>query len=168
MPVKTKSNLSTLKRPTRLKLILFTSIGIFNTLFDIALYVIILNISHSIIIANILATSAALIGSYLLNSKLTFKSKKWTAHTFILFVVVTVFGLWVIQTGAIYGLNHLIHYVPEHDWRKLGGFEKLAKQLVPKLLATSLTLVWNYIWYNKVIFKPEEHDDATHLAFSDL
>jgi putative flippase GtrA len=156
------------QRQTRLKLILFTSIGIFNTLFDIVLYILILNLTHSIIIANILATSAALVGSYLLNSKLTFKSKKWTAHTFLLFVVVTVFGLWVIQTGCIYGLNHLIHYVPEHDWQKFGGLQKLAKQLIPKLLATSVTLVWNYLWYNKVIFKPEDHDDATRLAFSDL
>jgi putative flippase GtrA len=156
------------QRSERLKFLIFSSIGVFNTLFDIALYIVILNISKNIITANIAATSAALIGSYFLNSKLTFKATRWTTRTFVGFVAVTVFGLWVLQTSAIFGLNHLLHVVPEHDWRKLGGLEHTAKQVVPKLIATAITFVWNYIWYNKVIFKPADHDEATRLAYSDL
>lgn len=152
----------------RLKFIVFSIIGIFNTFFDIALYFVIYNASKSIIIANLLATSAALVGSYLLNSKLTFKTKQWTAKSFIGFVVVTVFGLWVLQTAAIYGLTHLLKSVPENLWQHLGSFETSAKTLIPKLLATVITFVWNYLWYNKVIFKNEHPEQNALLSLDDL
>lgn len=139
-----------------LKFIIFSLIGVFNTLFDLVLYVIIYNLTSSIIIANLSATSAALIGSYFLNSHITFKSKKWTFKSFILFVAVTVFGLWVLQTSIIIALAPLFKHVPEHLWHHLGGLEHTAKTVTPKLLATIVTFIWNFIWYNKVIFK---HDD---------
>jgi putative flippase GtrA len=138
-----------------LKFIIFSAIGVFNTLFDLSLYVVADNITHSIVISNVLATSAALIGSYFLNSRLTFKSKKWTLKGFALFVAVTIFGLWFLQTGIIYALTPLIHHIPEHIWRQAGSFEHNIKIIVPKLLATAVTFIWNFIWYNKVIFKGE-------------
>ncbi len=138
------------------KVIMFAAIGIFNTLFDMALYVLVQYLTGSIIIANIVATSAALIGSYLLNSKLTFKAKKWTAKSFVLFVVVTIFGLWVLQTGVIYLLTPLVGVIPEFLWRLLGPIEDVAKILAPKVVATAVTVVWNFLWYNKVIFKDKD------------
>jgi putative flippase GtrA len=135
------------------KVIIFAAIGIFNTVFDMALYVLVQYLTGSIIIANIVATSAALIGSYLLNSKLTFKAKKWTAKSFVLFVVVTIFGLWVLQTGVIYLLTPLVGVIPEFLWRLLGPIEGVTKILAPKVAATAVTVVWNFLWYNKVIFK---------------
>lgn len=138
------------------KVIMFAAIGIFNTLFDMALYVLVQYLTGSIIIANIVATSAALIGSYLLSSKLTFKAKKWTAKSFVLFVVVTIFGLWVLQTGVIYLLTPLVGVIPEFLWRLLGPIEDVAKILAPKVVATAVTVVWNFLWYNKVIFKDKD------------
>lgn len=135
------------------KVIIFGLIGVFNTLFDMALYVVVQSLTGSIIIANIVATSAALIGSYILNSKLTFKTRKWTAKSFILFVVVTIFGLWVLQTGVIYLLTPLMNVIPEFLWHLFGPLEHIVKILAPKVLATAVTLVWNFVWYNKVIFK---------------
>lgn len=155
-------------RPNRLKIFIFSFIGVFNTLFDIVVYIVILNVSHSIIIANLSATSLALIGSYLLNSRLTFKSKKWTFGSFAAFVGVTVFGLWVLQTAAIYVFTHLISFLPTIYWHFFGHYQKTAQQLVPKLLATAITLVWNYLWYNKVIFRDGDRDQANRLAASDL
>jgi putative flippase GtrA len=152
---------------SRFKLVAFTAIGIFNTLLDIVIYIFVLNSSHNIIIANIVATSIALIGSYLLNSKITFQAKTWTKTTFISFVLVTVFGLWILQTATIYGLDHLVNLVPSHIWHMLGGLEKTGKQVIPKLLATAVTLVWNYLWYNKVIFKGYR-EEANRLALTDL
>lgn len=149
---------------TRIKVILFSLIGIFNTAFDLALYVVIYNATHSIIIANIAATSAALIGSYLLNSRLTFKSKKWTFASFAGFVAVTVFGLWVLQTGTIYLLTPLVKRFPEHYWRLLGPLESVAKTLAPKIVATGVTLVWNYVWYSKVIFKNASRSERVELS----
>lgn len=135
------------------KVIIFGLIGIFNTVFDMALYVVIQNLTGSILVANIAATSAALLGSYFLNSKLTFKAKKWTIHSFLLFIGVTLFGLWVLQTFAIYLLTPAVSIIPEFLWHLFGPLEGIAKVLAPKVAATVITVVWNFIWYNKVIFK---------------
>lgn len=138
------------------KVLIFGLIGIFNTVFDMALYVFIQYLTGSIIIANIAATSAALIGSYLLNSKLTFKAKKWTVKGFVLFVVVTLFGLWVLQTGIIYLLTPAVDVIPAFLWHLFGPLEGIAKVLAPKVVATAVTVVWNFVWYNKVIFKDKD------------
>lgn len=138
------------------KVIIFGLIGIFNTVFDMALYVFVQYLTGSIIIANIVATSAALIGSYLLNSKLTFKAKKWTIKGFVLFIVVTLFGLWVLQTGIIYLLTPVVDIVPAFLWHMFGPLEDIVKVLAPKVVATVVTVVWNFIWYNKVIFKDKD------------
>lgn len=138
------------------KIIIFGLIGILNTLFDMGLYVAIQYMTGSILIANIVATSAALIGSYLLHSRLTFKAKRWTVHSFILFVVVTLFGLWVLQTAAIYLLTPVTAAIPEFLWKICGPLETIAKILAPKVLASVVTVVWNFVWYNKVIFKHKE------------
>lgn len=137
------------------KLIIFSLIGIFNTLFDLALYVVFNNLTHSILISNIIATSAALIGSYFLNSRLTFKTKKWTFKGFALFVIVTIFGLWFLQTGVIYLITPTVHLIPEFLWHLFGPFEATAKIVAPKIFATAVTFVWNFLWYNKVIFKKD-------------
>ncbi len=155
-------------RSERLKFIIFSMIGVFNTVFDLALYVILLNATKSILVANLISTSAALVGSYFLNSRLTFKSRTWTSHSFILFVVVTVFGLWVLQTAAIYLFSHLLGPVPEDIWQLLGPLEHLAKSLVPKLLATAITFVWNYVWYSRVIFKHDSRDEQIEIALTEL
>lgn len=141
------------------KVIIFGLIGVFNTVFDMALYVLVQHLSGSIILANIVATSAALIGSYLLNSKLTFKAKKWTIKGFALFILVTIFGLWVLQTGVILLLTPFVAKVPEMLWHLFRPLEGIAKTLAPKVVATVVTVVWNYIWYNGVIFKDKSKDE---------
>jgi putative flippase GtrA len=146
------------------KVIIFGLIGIFNTLFDMALYVLVQYLTGSIIIANIAATSAALLGSYFLNSKLTFKTRKWTAKSFILFVVVTLFGLWVLQTIAIILLTPVTNAIPEVLWHLFGPLEHVLKILAPKVLATFITVVWNFLWYNKVIFKDKNPSDDILIA----
>jgi putative flippase GtrA len=142
-----------------LKIVIFSLIGIFNTLFDLALYVVFQNLTHSILIANIIATSAALIGSYFLNSRLTFKSKKWTFKSFFLFVAVTIFGLWFLQTSIIYLITPTVQLIPEFLWHLFGPLEGIAKVVAPKIFATAVTFVWNFLWYNKVIFKKDSTAD---------
>jgi len=155
-------------RSQRVKLVIFSSIGVFNTLFDIVIYTVILDINHSIVIANVVSTSLALIGSYFLNSRLTFKNKHWTKRNFALFVVVTLFGLWVLQTIIIYLITHFLDGVTPSNWRAFGYFSHVAQQVLPKLLATGITFVWNYEWYSKVIFRAEPKQDKALLALDNL
>ncbi len=128
------------------------------------LYVLINSVTHSILIANISATSAALIGSYFLNSRLTFKSKKWTFKSFALFVAVTIFGLWFLQTAVIYLISPGVELIPEALWRLFGPLETVAKIVAPKVVATVVTFVWNFMWYNKVIFKKDSTADQVIAA----
>jgi putative flippase GtrA len=151
------------------KFIVFSLIGVFNTLFDIALYTVLRTVAHqSFITANVISVSAALIGSYFLNSRLTFQGKKWTAWSFIGFVAVTLVGLWVIQTAAIYVISRLLVPLPEHVWHHLGRFESVSKIFVPKLLATGVSFIWNYLWYNKVIFKDRSREENAIAALDEL
>jgi putative flippase GtrA len=167
-PTRSVQSKAPVERQSRLKFLIFSAIGVFNTLVDIAIYIFVYDKSHNLIVANTVATTAGLIGSYILNSKLTFQTKTWTTKTVVSFVVVTVFGLWVLQTGTIELLSHFLTRIPEHYWQVLGPIEKLSKQLVPKLLATAVTLVWNYSWYNKVIFKDDPSVPTGQLALRDL
>jgi putative flippase GtrA len=145
----------------RLKFMIFSAIGVFNTLFDIALFAILRNNGLSIVTANLIAVSAALVGSYLLNSRFTFKDTTWTTKRFVSFVAVTVFGLWVLQTAVIYLLQPVFDAVPQDLWNVLGSLEHTARIVVPKLAATVVTFAWNYLWYNKVIFKSDSTAAAT-------
>jgi putative flippase GtrA len=151
-------------RPTRIKLVLFALIGVCNTLFDVAFYTFLRSVGQSAIVANVISASVALVGSYLLNSKLTFRSKQWTARHFAAFVAVTLFGLWVLQTSAIYGINHILTLIPERYWSHLGSVESTMKLALPKLLATVVTFVWNYCWYNKVIFSGATRLEQVSIA----
>ncbi len=146
-----------------LKFIIFSTIGIFNTVFDLTLYVLIYNLSSSIIVANLVATSAALCGSYFLNSRITFKSKKWTTKSFVQFIIVTLIGLWIFQTGFIVIATPTFKHIATHIWQHSGGtLERTVITIAPKVVAVGITFVWNFLWYNKVIFK----DDENHLEES--
>ncbi len=139
---------------------IFCLIGVGNTLVDIVVYLGLYNTTHSIFWANVVATSVALICSYVLNSKFTFQSKNWPRQRLLFFVIVTIFGLWVLQTYLIYSFTHLLQMIPVGGLHKLGSLEPAVIALAPKLLATGFTFIWNFIWYNKVIFRNAHKDVA--------
>ena len=149
------------------KLILFSLVGIFNTLLDIALYTILRTSGLSLVAANIISVSVALVGSYFLNSRLTFKSKEWTFINFIGFVAVTIFGLWVLQTFAIYLITIILKQTPNIYWHLFGSLQKTAKIVVPKLLATGISFIWNYLWYSKVIFRNSHKSEQIIAALDE-
>ena len=83
-----------------------------------------------------------------MNKKITFKSvsnnKKELIPEVVLFILVTLFGLWVIQNIVIS--------------TAMPFFENLFKNkrislLLSKLIATIFSLIWNFILYKKVVFK---------------
>lgn len=128
-------------------------IGIINTLVDFAIYLAVLHALDNILVANIIATSTALVVSFILNSKFTFQLRSLSLARFAGFLGVTLFGLWILQTGIIYALTPLVSHVPSALFAIFGTFALQVEQLVPKLMATVVTLVWNYAWYSRVIFK---------------
>lgn len=135
------------------RVVIFGLIGVINTLTDFVLYLTFLRITDSIVVANVTATSIALVVSFILNAKFTFQVKGLSAARFAAFIGVTLFGLWVLQTGIIYLLSPAVAALPDSLYDLFGPGAKPLRELTPKLLATVVTLVWNYLWYSRVIFK---------------
>ncbi|QHU89893.1 GtrA family protein [Candidatus Saccharibacteria bacterium oral taxon 955] len=127
------------------QLIRFGLIGIINTVLDFGLLFILKSVGLMATTANIFSTSIAFVFSFFANKKYTFRSSGTNiVREMILFVAVTLFGLWVLQTGVI--------------WLVLPHLSKLLRSsemglLVTKLIATAVSMTWNYILYDKLVFK---------------
>ena len=131
----------------------FTIVGSINTALDFSILFILtmlFNIPKEL--ANFISTFVAFLFSFFANKKYTFKStSKNLKRQFLLFTVVTLFGLWVIQTIIITAITPVFTNL---------GINKPAALLISKLIATAASLIWNYTLYSKVVFKkPKNSSD---------
>jgi putative flippase GtrA len=153
-------------RKINLKVVIFTLVGIFNTLLDLVVYIIFFEKTSSIIVSNLIATSIAMISSYLLNSRLTFKNEKWSLRQLLIFLIIKAFGLWVLQTGLIYLLTPLFKLVPVSFWNFFGSVGRIFKIALPKIVAITASFMWNFIWYDKFVFKNSKQTEAEKIVSS--
>lgn len=124
----------------------FALVGVVNTATDFSILFLLTSVfGVATFAANIVSTSIALAVSYLLNKKAVFKNTD--SHNYsqiILFIVVTLSGLWILQGIII--------------WVMLGVLEDqlhLASGVAlfgAKAVATLFSLIWNYLWYSRVVF----------------
>ena len=119
------------------QLISFGLIGLLNTLIDIGSYTLLLSIGSPLVVAIFVSTSLGLACSYTLNRQLTFHSRR---HSVGRFLFVTLIGLWVLQPLIILGGQQLF------------SFTTTLQLTVMKLLATGITMVWNFAWYKTNVF----------------
>ena len=124
----------------------FTIVGSINTVIDFSILftlTMFLNIPKEL--ANFISTSVSFLFSFFANKKYTFKStSKNLKRQFILFTIVTLFGLWVIQTIIIAATTPVFTNL---------DINKPAALLISKLIATAASLIWNYTLYSRVVFK---------------
>src|SRR5512147_869599 len=82
----------------------FASIGVVNTLVDLGLFLLALKyLTSSLVVANVLAWTVAVSGSYVMNSFITFAAesgRQLTPRTYITFVASQVLGL-AASTGTL-------------------------------------------------------------------
>jgi putative flippase GtrA len=142
-----------IKKLLQYQFIRFCIVGAINTSVDVSLFTF-LHIHHmALILANICSTTLGLLISLFLNYKFTFRSLL-SKTKIVIYFAVTVFGLWVMQpifislviaiishTKIVSGLLHSIGHV------------NIISNVIAKLFSISITLVWNYAWYSKVVFK---------------
>jgi putative flippase GtrA len=123
----------------------FVAVGGFNTLVDFGLLFIFKSLGLPIITSNILSTTIAFCVSFIANKKFTFKTSGTDIkREIILFIVVTLFGLWVLQTIVIILITSLLaSYQLSSDLTLLIG----------KLIATVVSMVWNYVLYSRIVFR---------------
>lgn len=123
----------------------FLVVGGANTAIDFGLLFLLKALGLPAIGANVISTTVAFCFSFVANKKYTFKTTDTNVkREIILFVAVTLFGLWVLQTiviqFALYALSTM-------------ALSSEAALLVAKLCATLVSLTWNYIMYSRVVFK---------------
>jgi len=123
----------------------FAIVGGANTALDFVLLFALTALGLDKIPANYVSTSVALVFSFFVNKSFTFRSKDGNARKqFVLFLVITLFGLWVLQPLVILGIDQLF----------VGSaWSETVVLFVAKLLATIVSLVWNYLLYSKLVFK---------------
>lgn len=122
----------------------FVAVGAINTLIDFCLLFGFRWLGVPVVASNIGSTSTAFVFSFFANKNVTFQTKNTNVKREIaLFIIVTLFGLWVIQSIVIVFLKPLLTSYSLPDATAL---------FIAKLIATGVTLVWNYILYARVVF----------------
>jgi putative flippase GtrA len=138
----------------------FVAVGVVNTIVDFGiLNILVFVFGLNNIIANTISVSVAMTISYLLNHKVVFRQQgKYQAQKFIIFIVITAFGLFVVQNLVIYLLVHVFTWPAEllTSFLHSIGLDNLSQEFVTlnfaKVMATGVTMVWNYFMYRKYVF----------------
>jgi putative flippase GtrA len=135
-----------LRKITSKKQFRFVLVGGAATIIDFGLLNLFNQIGWDSLVANTISTGLAMAFSFFANKKFTFQSdSKNYARQITLFIIFTLIGLWVIQNLIIQGLL-LVLPTDWPDWLRLNG---------AKVLATVASMTWNYITYNKIVFKSD-------------
>jgi putative flippase GtrA len=126
----------------------FALVGGANTAIDFGILFALVFLGVDKLVANFFSTGIAFIFSFFVNRSFTFKSTGGnTKKQFGIFLVITMFGLWVIQPAIIAFVAWLL---------ASSNLSKPIILLAGKLLATVVTLIWNYILYSKFVFIKED------------
>lgn len=119
----------------------FGFVGVINTLVDFGLLFTLRYLGLPSVTANFVSTSVAFILSFGLNKNVVFRAKGSDIRREVtLFIITTLFGLWVLQTVVITVVD-------------LVAPTSSISLFVGKVLATIVTICWNYVMYSRVVFK---------------
>lgn len=125
----------------------FVIVGGLNTVIDFGILFTLVALGLPAIASNFVSTSVAMVFSFFVNKSYTFKdNKKSTGKHVVYFLVITIFGLWVIQPVIIESVTLLLQPLLKT------GFLVL---FIGKGLATAASLTWNYLMYRKFVFKKQ-------------
>lgn len=122
----------------------FLAVGGLNTLLDFGLLFMLKVFGLPVITANLISTTTSFCFSFIANKKYTFRSAGTDIkREMISFTVITLFGLWVLQTVVIKVITAMLApYGLPSDLILLGA----------KIIATAVTMVWNYVMYSRFVF----------------
>jgi putative flippase GtrA len=136
----------------------FSVVGVFNTLFNF----LVLNFCYyklgvNKIVANIIATSLALLISFVLNRKFVFAHKGNWRHQFMLFALITVAGSLILNNSIYAASVFLLKSASVGISHALNSIVNLQPTFIlingSAIIATLFSMVWNYNWYHRVVFR---------------
>ena len=123
----------------------FGIVGAANTALDFVLLFILVALGLDKIPANYISTGISFIFSFFVNKSFTFKSKGGNVKKqFALFIAITIIGLWVIQPIIITLVSNALSTT---NW------SAPIILFTAKIIATVASLIWNYIFYSRLVFK---------------
>ncbi len=123
----------------------FALVGGANTALDFILLFLFTNLGMNKIVANYFSTGISLIFSFFVNKSFTFKNTSKNAKKqFAVFLVVTLSALWVLQPIIIWVITEVLNpYIADDN----------INLFIAKLIATVASLIWNYVFYSRLVFK---------------
>lgn len=123
----------------------FAAVGVVNTGLDFGLFFGLTQLGLDRLVANFISTSISFIFSFFANKTYTFRAARSThiGRQMVLFIAVTLCGLWVIQPVIITVVLAVAPVWVAGTWWG---------PLLAKLVATLGSLSWNYVLYAKVVF----------------
>ncbi len=122
------------------QLIRFGLVGVINTAVDVLSFIALIYLGIPSLVAIFISTSLGLLCSFTLNRTFVFGGSQVGTRTVGNFLLVTCFGLWVLQPIIIEGLAIMLN---NHSELYLSAY---------KLVATGVTMVWNFCWYRSKVF----------------
>ena len=133
-------------RIARTTIVRFGIVGLANTSIDFVLFYLFATVvTLPVFIANMLSTSVALGISFVLNKRAVFRDENVrSVRQFLVFIVGTLFGLWVLQGLVIVAITHADIFT--------SLFGANGSLVAAKIIATSVTMAWNYIVYSRYVF----------------
>jgi putative flippase GtrA len=124
----------------------FALVGVVNTLIDFLLFTVLIAAGLGVLAANTVSTSAGMAFSFVVNRAWSFRSERPARQTVVPFLAVTLVGLWVLHPIVILGTAAVGRQV---------GHEGDAVLWLGKVAAVAVGLVWNFTWYDRVVFKEQ-------------
>lgn len=140
----------------------FGLVGVANTLLDFSIYnILIIYLDFDRIPANLVAATFAMTFSFFANRSFVFGNKsKNVVIQALLFLVITAFGLYIVQNVVIFSLTELWRWPLSVAYDIVGvfGLDRIFSEAFvinngAKAIATLFSMTWNYIMYKKVVFK---------------
>jgi putative flippase GtrA len=126
----------------------FGIVGVANTALDFIVLFLLVGLGFDKIPANYISTSIAFIFSFFVNKSFTFKSKGGNIpKQFLVFLGITMVGLWIIQPLIILGVGALLAGT---------GWSEGVILFAAKIVATVGSMIWNYLLYSRLVFKKTE------------
>ncbi len=143
------------------KLVRFIVTGLTNTFVDLSiLNFLVFAFDAPNWLANTISVSTAVAVSYLLNHYFVFKStQSHTAGHIGTFLLITLIGIFVVQDGGLYAILHWLPWIGDLAVSIVHGIgvKSLSDEFIrlnsAKAALAVLSLSWNYIMYNKIVFK---------------
>lgn len=129
----------------------FLIVGGANTAIDFGVLFLLTTMGLGVWPANTISTSVALVFSFFANRAFTFKAIGRSATQVFWFIAVTLCGLWVLQPLVILGATEIFSSASTRSALLLFG---------AKVLATCVTLAWNFVLYKKLVFAPSPVSNA--------